>query len=465
MKTILPIMTSLCVLAAASAMAVQPAQFPLMKDVRPPAGPAGEVAAVIVDADIFDTLDDRMANLRLFDNANREQPFLIRPLISVRTTTFHRDFAAPAPVASFRELPGNRIEVTVNRDPDRHRPVPSALRLESGLRNFEKQVTVSASRDGRTWTVLATHEAIYDYSRFVDIRKDTIWFPPADFTQFRLDISNITEKKDSPLVEIIRQTRGSQVESESEATSFRKEPFRIERIVFVESGTETTRSGTPETNEFAIAGWTVTNDVENRQTAIEFQTRRQPLIALRIGTDDLNFSRVVRIEATDSTDRKTWQRIGGERISRVHAGAIRQDRLTIPIGGEFRRRFYRVIISNEDNPPLTINKVTAVENRYETLFFPKAGQPYRILYGGEDGVPPRYDIGDVLAACPAESAVRWTLGAETKNPLFKPARGGPALSGKAILTVAVAAMVLVLVILIARLARKIGPEPPTDPAV
>lgn len=446
--------------AAAPARAAEPSWFPTMKELRPPAGSGGEVAAFVLDADLFETLDGRMANLRLFNSGNREHPFLVRPRVPLRTIVVTHDFDVPAPVTSFRELPDNRIEVIVTRDPERHRPVPSALRLESGLRNFEKQVTVSGSRDGRDWTVLAGNEPIYDYSRFVDIRKDTIRFAPADFTFFRLDISNITEKKDSPLVEIIRQTRRNEAESESEATSFRKEPFRIERIVFVETRTETTRSGTPETAEFAVTGWSAKNDPEKRQTVIEFSTRRQPVTALRIGTDDLNFSRPVSIEATDSADGKAWQRVGGGRISRIHAGAIRQDSLDIRLNAESRRRTYRLIIGNEDNPPLTVTSIAAVENRYEALFFPKDGERYRALYGGEDAVPPRYDIGDVLAACPAENATRWTLAPAAANPLFKAGRRGPAWSGKVVLTVSVVVMVVILAVVIAALARRIPPEPP-----
>lgn len=452
---------ALCLLGASAwAAPVELARFPLLRDAQPPASAGADVAAFTFDADLFAGLDDRMTNLRLFDDTGREQPFLIRPLVALKTVSTERDFSVPSPATSFRQLPDNRIEFTVARDP--RQPPASGLRLESGIRNFEKVVTVSGSSDGQHWTVLAAGAPIYDYSRFVDVRQDTVHFPASSATQFRLELSNVTENKDSPLVEIIRQTRGARESNEVEATSFRKEPFRIERIVFIERVTETARRGEPETGEFTVSGWTVTSDPKQQQTLVEFSTRRQPLIALALRTDDLNFNRRATVEACD-TDPLQWRSVAGGSIGRIHAGLIRQDGLAIRFPSECRARRYRVSIANEDNPPLSITGLDATENRYEALFFPKAGQRYRVAYGGDDIPAPRYDIGAVLAACPAETAGRWTLGPEATNAVFNPRLRGPATGGKVVLTAAIAAMVLVLAVLIASLARKVGAEPPVEP--
>lgn len=453
---------------AVACAAVEPTGFPFIKDVTPPGVQTGEVAAFTLDTEVFDKLNDNTSNLRLFDDAGREQPSLIRPRVPVQTITYERSFASPVPADSFRQLPDNRIEIVVTRDS--RQPPPCGLRLESGISNFEKLVTVSASNDGQNWSTLVSDVPIYDYSRFVNIRKDTIRFQPANFTKFRLEISNIIEKKDSPLVEIIRQTRGAgNAYNEVEATSFRKEPFRIERLVFVERVTETNRQGTPETVEILLSGWTVTNDVKKRETVIEFATRRQPLTALTVSTDDLNFSRGVYVEGTDAPDRKTWRFIGSGRISRIRAGVIRQDNLVVRFGdgesrsrfhGESRCRFYRLVIANQDNPPLKVTHLAATERRYETLFFPKAGIKYRIAYGGaEVSNSASYDIGTVLAACPVESAAQWSLGPELKNPLFKSLGPKAIANGKTVLIVSIVAMVLVLAFLIAGLVRKVGLEP------
>jgi hypothetical protein len=463
MKTAALASALLSATAFACLASVKPAEFPCVRDVSPPPDRTADVAAFVLDADVFDKLDARMANFRLYDDAGREQPSLIRQRIPLRTTTAERAFAAPARAESFRQLPDNRIELVVTRDPN-HQPT-CGLRLESGIRNFEKLVTVSGSADGRNWSTLVTDEPIYDYSRFVDIRKDTIRFPPSDFTHFRLQISNITENKDSPLVEIIRQTRGAGGSNEVEATSFRREPFRIERLVLMERVTETARHGGPEEGEFAVTGWTAADDAKNRRTVIEFSTRRQPLTAVVFGTDDLNFSRSVTVEASDDgPGRRTWHHVAAGRISRIHAGVIRQDSLSVHFPRESRFRAYRVTIENQDSPPLTIASLTAKETRYEAIFFPKPGQKYRAAYGNADIPPASYDIGAVLAACSSESALLWSLGPETGNPEFSPGARGFAINGKLVLTVSTIAMVVVLTIVIALLIRKIGvnPQPPQD---
>ena len=138
--------------------------------------------------------------------------------------------SAPLPVTAFRELPGNRVELTVARDA--RAPQAAEIRLESGVRNFEKLVPVYGSTDGEAWTPLAKDQAIYDYTRFVDMRKDSIPVTPGPYALYRIELGNIVERKDSPLVQIVRQTRGGN--SETESSSFLREPFRIERILFIE---------------------------------------------------------------------------------------------------------------------------------------------------------------------------------------------------------------------------------------
>ncbi|MEI6564714.1 MAG: DUF3999 family protein [bacterium] len=428
-----------------------PDAFPHIKPLLPPAGPSTEIGAFVLDSELFDALDAPLANFRLFDAARQEAPFLVRLKTPLRSVESLRPFAAPAQVESFRTVESNRIEMLVARAPQQ--PQPAALQFESGVRNFEKLVTVSGSHDRQAWTVLAANEPIYDYSRFVDVRRDRIPLDGGDFPWYRIEVSNITENKDSPLVEIIRQTRGSRESNEIEATSFRREPFRMDRIIFLERQTSVV-TGAPETRESDIPNWTVAQDPKQQQTTITFSITCEPLVAVILKTGDANFSRAVTLEGRATGD-AAWQTLTQSRITRIRAGLIQQNTLEVALPTEYRGRQFRLTVYNQDNPPLTFTGLRARCNVYEALFFPKPGAAYQVYFGGTDIPSPRYDVAAVLAGIPAGSGAPWRISPTQPNPDFKKQRAAP-MSGKTLLMAALILMVAILIPIIAKLARKIS---------
>lgn len=429
---------------------ITPAAFQQFKSLQPPTGPSTGISAFILDTELLDALDLPMANLRLFDGKQQETPFLIRLKVPLRTVESLHPFA-PARIESFRTLENNRIEMVVERAPQH--PQPVALQFESGVRNFEKQVTVSGSNDRQAWTILATSEPIYDYSRFVDVRRDRIPLTAGDYLWYRIEVSNVTENKDSPLVEIIRQTRGSQITKETEATSFRREPFRMDRITFLERRTAI-MAGAPETDEHILTQWATAEDKPNQQTILTFSTPREPLVAMVLETTEENFSRNVILEGR-VTDKEAWQTLASGRLTRIRAGRVHQESLSMTLPREYRGRHFKLTVHNQDNPPLTFSGVRTRYNRYEALFFPKAGGQYQVYFGGTDCPAPHYDIASVLSEIPAGSGALWTAGAAQPNPEHRKQRA-PSLSGKTLLTTALILMIAILVPVIIKLSGKIS---------
>jgi hypothetical protein len=429
---------------------ITPDAFKQFKTLQPPAGLSTEIGSFTLDAELFDALDAPPTNLRLFDATGKETPFLLRLKIPLRTVETLHPFA-PAKIESFRTLESNRIEMIVARDP-KH-PQPGALQFESTVRNFEKLVTVAGSTDRQSWTLLATNEPIYDYSRFVDVRRDRVPIASGNYLWYRIEVSNITENKDSPLVEIIRQTRGSQAGNETEATSFRREPFRMDRIIFLGRQTSVV-SGEPATHEGDLTNWTATQNQPQQQTVLTFFTPREPLVAIVLKTEEANFSRGVTLEGR-ATEQDAWQTLASGRITRIRAGIVQQDSMTLTLPREYRGRHFRLTIQNQDNPPLTFAGLRTRYNTYEALFFPKSGATYQVYFGGKEIPAPQYDVATVLAAIPAGSGAQWTPGAAQPNPNFKKQRT-TAVSGKTLLTAALILMIAILIPVIIKLSRKIS---------
>jgi len=441
---------TLASLALSLNAAVTPGQFTLQRALEPPAAPHNEVGRFYLDAAVFSVADEPLANLRLFDDTGAETPFLVRRSVPIRQVVRRVPFPAPSPVTAFRELPDNRVELTVARDA--RTPEVAEIRLESTVRNFEKLVTVYGSTDGQTWTPLANAEPIYDYTRFVDVRKDAIPVTPGPYTLYRIELGNIVERKDSPLVQIIRQTRGG--DNETETRSFLREPFRIERVLFIEQRQETvSEQFAVETAEFDASALTLATDANKHQTVVTFDAGGRPVTRLTVRTEDENFSRAARIEGCRVDTPDTWQELTSGRLTRIRAGRIRQDALTLDIP-EARCVRLRLTIDNEDNPPVAITGLRLGETRYEALFFPKAGHRYTLAAGGHGFDVPRYDTATVLQPVPSGSADLWALSAATPVPP-PPAPRLSWLTSRRILVAVLVIMATVLAVVIARLARHV----------
>lgn len=441
---------ALFLLSAAAAFAFDPARFPAYKELSPPAVRAGEVGAVTLDHDLYRRSDDALSGLRLVQREAREIPYGIRRTAATRSVAREMPFPADE-VAAVRELPDNRLEIVVRRADDR--PVPAGLRLHTALRNFEKRVTVSGGPDRAQWTVLVADAPLYDYARYMDVRHDKVLFPPRAFPWYKIEIAGAVTDRDSPLVEIVRQTGGAAGDLETVKTSFRKEPFHVERVEFVEISTRP-EAGATETRTVLVADLDTTQDADGRRSLIVLTTARQPLIALTVRTDEANFSRAVTLEARDDAASKEWRTLVAGRISRVRAGPVSQDRLTLDLPHECRYRQYRLIVHHQDNPPLAVTGLEARENVYEALFFPKAGGPTRLYYGAIGGDAPQYDVDAVLQDVPPGAAEIWTAGGEQPNPAFQGTRRR--WGGRAFFYGSMAMMIAVLVVLLRRTARGVA---------
>ena len=443
----------LLLLGATAQAATAPGIFPVEKILSTQSNRYSEVGQWIMDNDLFDALDDAYGNLRLFDKDGRETPFLVRNKADTRSIVNYTPVSVSSSVESLRQLEDNRVELVVVRKASE--PMVAGIQFESNIRNFEKLITVSGSNDRATWIPLVAAAPIYDYSRFIDLRRDKISFAPSAYTAYRIEISNMTEKQESPLVSLIRQTRGTDTPTESEATAFRREPFRIDQIRFLERR-ENIVSDATETTGAEVADLKIGHDASARTSLITFTTRRQPVTAITLLTEDSNFSRVATVEGETGTAPHTWRTLSSGTLSRIRIGGTRQEQLTLTLSASRYKR-YRVIIRDMDNPPLEITGIVIRHNQVEGLFFPKTPLPHRICYGGQDIPAPVYDVASVLGRVVPDALQPWQVGREQANPDYSSQCAFRLCSGKTGMTIAMVAMAGVLLIFIARLARKIDP--------
>ena len=103
---------------------------------------------------------------------------------------------------------------------------------------------------------------------------------------------------------------------------------------------------------------------------------------------------------------------------RLNLRGLRRELLSIPMS-ERREPLYRIVIRNEDSPPLEVTGVKARGNVYRAALLGQEGKTYRVCYGSETAKQPRYDTSAVLAAMDREyHPVEVRPGPQAENPEF-----------------------------------------------
>ena len=189
-----------------------------------------------------------------------------------------------------------------------------------------------------------------------------------------------------------------------------------------------------------------------------------PTHRLAIKVNDVNFHRGVTLQA--SADRETWMTI----LSRSEIYAYDTPKFvgssSVISYPETTLRYLRLIIHDEDNPPLNIQGVTVWGLQPRLVFSVKPGQSYQLYYGNREARRPSYDIERIFPYLVTDDLPESRLGPQALNKGFvekKPPL--PPLSERLpwlLPTVIGVAVVLVALLLlgIVRQARKVLPPPP-----
>ena len=284
------------------------------------------------------------------------------------------------------------MEITVELKEDD--PQPNGLRLVSRLKNFEQRVHVFSSRTGEQWEPLGEESVIFDYSRYMDVRRDSVRFKETPNRHFRIVIDNVTAEQESELLTLTRRLRGAEETERQEQVTIERRPFRIERIDFWRE-VERDRSTGDKKTEYPVSEYRVEQDPQKQQTRILVDTSREPLTSLELQTLARNFSRraVVEVEKKRGVQ-SSWQKIGESTLSRIDFKGLKQEELAVKFP-ESRRETYRLVIDNRDSPPLKVTGIKASGNVYELLFLASPNTRYQLVYGSADAEPPRYDTAAI----------------------------------------------------------------------
>ena len=347
--------------------------------------------AVPLDAAVYAASAADFADLRLIDKEGVETPYWLQKIGGSKAVINRLPVRSAMP--TLQKYGDNGIVVTVDLEQHETAAV-DGMTVQTSQRDFEYALQVQGSDDGQNWRILVDKASIYDYSRFMAFGNRDIELPVNRYRHFKIVVSEAIETQASELLELSRSLHGDQEVRRDEKVDIRREPLHIERIEFWRNETETV----PETErrfDYPLAGFNVSRDDAQKTTLIDIDAQFLPLNGLELKVASPNFSRHAEVKIPTQQGIETrMPTIAQASLEALHFKDLKREQTALHFP-EQRRQRYRIVIHDQDNPPLKIDGVVGIGPGYQLLFLPQSGQTYRLRYGAEKAAIPHYDTAPI----------------------------------------------------------------------
>ncbi|MDD5275165.1 MAG: DUF3999 family protein [Methylovulum sp.] len=354
--------------------------------VRKDASPQA-LLVIALDSTIYAASADGFRDLRLSDQNGVETPYLLQKITDHKTAVQHVSNRSETLTSQKTDTDGISITVRLFQDAI----AADGLTIVTAEHNFEYTVQIYGSNDNQHWQLLTDNAVIYDYSRYMAVDKHDIDLPPNSYRYFKLNIAKAGQNRTDDLLELTRTLHGDEELQGSETSH----PLHIDRIDFWHKQTVVL----PESErqfEHPVGAFKVTQNAEHKTSLIDIYTARQPLTGFKLQSKTANFSRHAKvwIEQQDGNGSRL-QPITDTTLDALHFNGINREQTTVTFP-EQRQSRYRIIIDNQDSPPLEISAINGIGTGYQLLFLPQAGKEYRLHYGVANASAPHYDTAAIL---------------------------------------------------------------------
>jgi hypothetical protein len=412
--------------------------------------------AVTLDDLIYAASMDNFQDLRITDQDGIEIPFLLQKITTRKTVVQRLPSRSDAPKLQKNGTEG--IVITLSLDKDAANA--DGMTVVTAQRNFEYDLQIFGAADSQDWQLLVDNATIYDYSRYMDVSYRDIALPTNSYRHFKIVVSQATQTRAAELQALTRTLRGDEELQRTEKINLRNEPLHIERIEFWHNRSETL----PEIEqkfEYPVVRFKVSQDTEHKTSLIDIDSLRQPLTGFSLHTNAPNFSRPAEVQIPLKKGIETrMHTVGSGTLEALHFQDIEREQNRVNFQQQ-RQPNYRIVIHNQDNPPLAITAVNGIGNGYQLLFLPHPGQSYQVHYGTAKAESPHYDtapIRELLRRGYQSTAA--TLGSEVMaEPAEEKLDLAQLLNSKLFLGIAISLMVCVLAWSLYRVSKRIGELP------
>ena len=324
-----------------------------------------------------------LEDLRIFDDAGREVPYLLlQPSRRLASVVIPKKFTT--------SLAGRKTVIVI--DTGGKYPL-EAVTLESPASGFIKAVSVDGSNDQKTWNPLAAGQPIFRQGNGVANLR--VAFPEGNWPFLRVTVDDV----------------------------------RSEAVPFTGARLHALSGEIAETEALPV---TVTDRTENgsqTRLTIDLGAAKVRLASLRIETNEPLFARSVNLAIREVEENAIKEKsLTSDTIYQVAVeGQTLSARLEIPLDLKVSTRELLLLIENEDSPPLPVTSVTARRWPVYAVFHPSKTGTFRVLSVNPRCAAARYDLTALqrsLALAPMLGTPH-KLGPLAANPSYRPAEPLP----------------------------------------
>jgi hypothetical protein len=342
------------------------------KEIQSRAGPA----EFLLDREVLDKARTDAADLRLYDGEGREVPYALSIRRDVDTHSlftsreFNRAVEGSASVAScdLGAQPLEHNEAVISTAGD----------------NFRRYAQVEGSPDGAQWFTLASQAILFRFtSGGRTVEQNSVSYPVSRYRYVRVHVEH-DPQVDHAAPEITGLGVERSVRAKGETVSF--------------EATLESREADPYQGRPASI-WRI--DLGGRV----------PLQSLVLNVGQPTFSRPFQLEIVDDPASPVPLASGNLVRSEEHTAA----QVQVDFSERFARRL-KLTVTDDRNPPLMLESVTALSAARDVVFEPRGGT-VRLYYGNPNAIAPNYYV---VMRTHADQLTRLTLGPERPNPTYRP---------------------------------------------
>ncbi len=338
-------------------------------------GVRGGTESVAVPPSIYADAQPSLDDLRVVDGRGNLVPFALRTPQPGPTVVW-----TSAALTDEGLVPGQYSQVVADLGPNGG--VYGILDISTPLRAFATTVDVDASDDRKIWRTIRTGAPIYDYERDGLAANTRVRFPRSTARYLRVRILDPNAA------------------------------FPIDGVrVAAPAGSKS------ENTRYTMGVVPTNRDVSDRATSYRVDGIDEvPIDRFRIDSLTPRFVRPVDVQT--SADGISWQTVTSQRVRRMGPG---RGQLSVDFD-ETQAVYWRVVIRNGDNAPLSDVRIEAFGAPRRIDFDASPGMTYRVIYGNPSAPPPSFDYAQTHSAKALVGATDVALGPPVRNPGFARAR-------------------------------------------
>jgi hypothetical protein len=333
------------------------------------------LAAVIPDSAIWES-GEVLPDIIIVTKSGYPAPHIFRKAEESRMIKIRE--SRKASISSLEQKKDNSVELFI--DIIEKTGTANLLEIKTPLKDFERIISVKGVNADGSEVSLAENVPIYDYSGFADIRHTTVELPPNEFRRFRVNINSLTDEILSPNRHVAKTLEGDTEIKRTEESDIKTRNFRIDALL-IYSEHETESKKVERKARISDKSFKVIQEERSKKTILEIETYNQPLTSFLIETPANNFSRKITVEVPVKIgEKENWTTVKHATVSRISFRDYKRSELIVEFP-EMQMKRFRIVLYNEDNPPVEITGLTLYGPVWRALFLTDQDESLKLFYG------------------------------------------------------------------------------------